>query len=316
MVIKSSLATSDVQAAVGNYTVGRSGEKISKITIHHAVMAKASAKSIANVFVNPNRNASANYCIGYTRGDICCSLYEENRAWTSSSGWNDRKAITMEVANSSIQYPYPVSDDTLANIIDLCVDICKRYNFRLTWTGDQNGSLTVHRMFAATACPGEYLMGKMQYIADEVNKRLDEQPVPAPEPTPTPSEDYEYYTVVKGDCLSVIGQKLGVNWKDIASLNGISYPYTIYVNQKLKIKKKTPQPTPTPAPSHFNPGDTVIVNGIGRATSTGTGSSTMNYTNRVAKIIYYRAGAAYPYACNCNNNMNGVTAWFKASSVK
>ncbi len=43
-----------------------------------------------------------------------------------------------------------------------------------------------------------------------------------------------YYTVVSGDTLSGIGQKLGVNWKTIASLNGISSPYTIYPGQKLK----------------------------------------------------------------------------------
>ena len=41
------------------------------------------------------------------------------------------------------------------------------------------------------------------------------------------------YTVKSGDTLSVIGQKLGVNWKDIASKNGISSPYTIYPGQKL-----------------------------------------------------------------------------------
>ena len=366
MAIKSSLATSDVQAARSNYTVGRSGQTVRKITIHHAVMAKASARSIANIFVNPNRAASANYCIGYTRGDICCSLYEENRAWTSSSGENDRQAITMEVANSSTAYPYPVSDDTLANIIDLCVDICKRYNFRLTWTGDKNGSLTVHRMFAATACPGDYLMGKMQYIADEVNKRLDGSPSPAPAPTPTPSGGYETYTVVKGDCLSIIGQKLGVNWKDIASLNNIPGPkYTIYVGQVLKIRQKS---TPTPATksideiarevirgdwgngddrkkrlteagynysavqskvnellgggsssgssSSINVGDTVIVNGIGKATASGTGASTKNFSGTKAKVVYTKPGAAYPYALNCNNSMNGVTGWFKASAVR
>ena len=42
------------------------------------------------------------------------------------------------------------------------------------------------------------------------------------------------YTVKSGDTLSEIGQKLGVNWKDIASKNNISSPYTIYVGQKLK----------------------------------------------------------------------------------
>lgn len=43
------------------------------------------------------------------------------------------------------------------------------------------------------------------------------------------------YTVKSGDTLSEIGQKLGVNWKDIASKNGISSPYTIYPGQILKV---------------------------------------------------------------------------------
>lgn len=43
-----------------------------------------------------------------------------------------------------------------------------------------------------------------------------------------------YYTVKQGDTLSQIGAKLGVNWHTIASLNGISSPYTIYAGQKLK----------------------------------------------------------------------------------
>lgn len=43
------------------------------------------------------------------------------------------------------------------------------------------------------------------------------------------------YTVKSGDTLSGIGSKLGVNWKDIASKNGISSPYTIYPGQVLKI---------------------------------------------------------------------------------
>lgn len=70
------------------------------------------------------------------------------------------------------------------------------------------------------------------------------------------------------------------------------------------------------APSHFNPGDTVTVNGVGRATAKGTGNKTGNYKDRKAKVIYYRAGEPYPYALNCNNNMSGVTGWFTASSVK
>lgn len=43
------------------------------------------------------------------------------------------------------------------------------------------------------------------------------------------------YTVKSGDTLSGIGAKVGVNWKTIASKNGIKSPYTIYPGQVLKI---------------------------------------------------------------------------------
>lgn len=62
--------------------------------------------------------------------------------------------------------------------------------------------------------------------------------VPAPEtpvqPTqPAPGDGY--YTVVKNDTLSGIGQKLGIDWNLIARWNGITAPYTIYPNQRLKV---------------------------------------------------------------------------------
>lgn len=43
------------------------------------------------------------------------------------------------------------------------------------------------------------------------------------------------YTVVPNDTLSGIGAKTGHNWQDIAKLNGIGSPYTIYPNQVLKL---------------------------------------------------------------------------------
>ena len=52
---------------------------------------------------------------------------------------------------------------------------------------------------------------------------------------PTTNTSTSTYTVQSGDCLSVIGKKLGVNWKEIASLNGIHSPYTIFKGQTLKI---------------------------------------------------------------------------------
>ncbi len=44
------------------------------------------------------------------------------------------------------------------------------------------------------------------------------------------------YTVVKGDTLSGIGKKCGVAWREIATLNGISFPYIIRPNQVLRLR--------------------------------------------------------------------------------
>lgn len=52
---------------------------------------------------------------------------------------------------------------------------------------------------------------------------------------PTNNSSTGTYTVKKGDCLSAIGNKLKINWKDIANLNGIKSPYIIFVGQVLKV---------------------------------------------------------------------------------
>lgn len=57
--------------------------------------------------------------------------------------------------------------------------------------------------------------------------------IPGNTSTNTTQSSTKTYTVVSGDTLSGIGQKLGVNWKDLASKNGIASPYTIYPGQKL-----------------------------------------------------------------------------------
>lgn len=44
-----------------------------------------------------------------------------------------------------------------------------------------------------------------------------------------------YYTVKPGDTVSGIANKMNVNWMEIARINGLSAPYTIYVGQRLRI---------------------------------------------------------------------------------
>ena len=168
---KSSLTNVTVPANSSNYTQGRRGYKICKITPHH-MSGVLTAEQCGKIFQNPNRNASSNYGIGYD-GKIACYVGEENRAWTSSSSWNDCQAITIEVSNSSRGGNWPISEASWNSLVNLCEDICRRYNFRLDYTGTKNGSLTRHNMYANTDCPGPYLQSRLPELARLVNERLD-----------------------------------------------------------------------------------------------------------------------------------------------
>lgn len=145
--------------------------KIDTITIHH-MAGNLSVEACAAVFQDTTRQASSNYGIG-TDGRIGLYVDESRRAWTSSNRDNDNRAVTIEVANDGGSPNWHVSDKALASTIDLCVDICQRNGIaKLNYTGDKSGSLTMHKWFASTLCPGPYLGSKFPYIAAEVNKRL------------------------------------------------------------------------------------------------------------------------------------------------
>lgn len=130
---------------------GRFGYKVCKITPHY-MAAAWSGKQCADYFARNTRQASSNYCIGIN-GDIACSVDEENAAWTSSNWLNDSQSITIECGNIN-NATGEMTQATWDSLVNLCVDICKRYGFRLNYTGNSSGSLTMHKMFAATSCPG------------------------------------------------------------------------------------------------------------------------------------------------------------------
>lgn len=149
---------------------------ISKITIHH-MAGNLTIEQCGNVFAPTSRKASSNYGIG-SDGRIGMYVEEKNRAWTSSNAQNDNMAVTIEVANDVVGGNWHISDKAMESLINLCVDICIRNNIeKLNFTGDKSGNLTMHKWFAATACPGAYLESKFPYIANEVNKRLEKENV-------------------------------------------------------------------------------------------------------------------------------------------
>lgn len=154
-------------------------KNINAIVIHH-MAGNLSVERCGEVFAPTSRQASSNYGVG-TDGRVACYVEEENRAWTSGSGEIDHRAITIEVANCSGDPDWEVSGQALEATIALCVDICRRYGFKLNYTGDKSGNLHMHKWYAATGCPGPYLGSKFPNIAQEVNKRLDIETEPTKE---------------------------------------------------------------------------------------------------------------------------------------
>lgn len=149
----------------------RNGRKITKITPHH-VSGVTSVETLGNIFKPTARQASSNYGIG-NDGRVGLYVDEGNRAWTSSSYENDSRAVTIEVSNSSMGGDWPVSEAAWNTLVNLCVDICKRNGIpKLVWTGGPDGTLTMHKMFANTDCPGPYLERRMPELAKQVNAIL------------------------------------------------------------------------------------------------------------------------------------------------
>lgn len=176
--------------------------KIDTITIH-CMAGNLSIETCGNLFATSSRKASSNYGIG-SDGRIALYVDEKDRSWCSSNAANDNRAITIEVANDGGAPDWHISDKALNSLIALVTDICKRNNIKeLKWNADKSligqvnkQNMTVHRWFAAKACPGDYLYHKHFYIAEEVNKGLGTTSSSVSSPV-TPQPLNELYRVRK-----------------------------------------------------------------------------------------------------------------------
>lgn len=124
-------------------------------------------------------------------------------------------------------------------------------------------------------------------------------PAPTPSPTPTPNpQPGGTYTVVKNDTLSGIGAKTGTSWPQIADLNHIPPPYTIYPGQVLRLPGG---PTPPPASNTYTVVQNDTLSGIAARYNTswqtlqsmnGLADPNKIYPGQVLKVP--GTGAAHP----------------------
>lgn len=160
---------------------GKRTHAVDRIT-PHCVVGQLLAESIGGCFTSSSVQASCNYGIGKD-GRVCLIVDEANRSWCSSSNANDQRAITIECA-SDMEEPYAMTNAVYEKLIELCVDICKRYGKKkLLWFADKTKSLnyspksdemvlTVHRWFANKSCPGNWLYSRLGDVANRVTSQL------------------------------------------------------------------------------------------------------------------------------------------------
>lgn len=164
----SKLITETYKAHSNNYSIGRSGRKIEKVTIHH-MAGVLTAKQCGSIFQDGNRQASSNYGIG-KNGEIALFVDEANTSYADANWDSNCKSVTIECSNNKTGGDWTVSDTVLNSLINLIADIFKRNGIKKAIKGE---TITWHSMYSATTCPGNYLRSKVDYITEEVNKILN-----------------------------------------------------------------------------------------------------------------------------------------------
>lgn len=189
----SKLVSKFIQAYSGNYTKGRN-TKISEICIHHTASVM-SIEQLGNLWQTKGRKGSSHYGIG-NDGRIGQYVNESDTAWTNSN-WNANcRSVTIETSNCKTGGDWLVGEQALNSLIKLVADIAKRNNLGKLVKGK---NLTWHSMYYSTACPGNYLRSKLDYICEQANA-INNESTPKTTPATTtnnflPSRGY----FMKGD---------------------------------------------------------------------------------------------------------------------
>lgn len=172
-----------------NKTVNRN-HTVDRIT-PHCVVGQVTAESLGDWFAKGSTRASSNYGID-KNARVGMYVEEKDRSWCSSSAANDNRAITIECASDTTA-PYAMKGIVYERLIELCVDICRRYGkTKLLWIADKNRALnyklasdemliTVHRWFAITDCPGDWLYERLGDLAAKVTTKLNSKVEPSDE---------------------------------------------------------------------------------------------------------------------------------------
>lgn len=162
----SSLAPTKFWAHPNNYTVGREGNQITEIVVHH-MAGVSTAYNCGYVFIDPNRRGSTHYGVGVD-GSICQYVDEANTAYANANWEHNLKAVSIETSNSTMGPSWLVNQKTFDTLCTLVADIAMRNNLGKLVYGV---NLLGHRDCCnTTTCPGPYLYPKLPEICQIANR--------------------------------------------------------------------------------------------------------------------------------------------------
>ena len=238
---QSGLVTKQWWANETNYTHGRS-DTIHGIVIHHA--ASTSLDSVGTVFSQAGRGGSAHY--GVKGNQVHQYVREEDTAWHCGDWLGNCCTIGIETVNSTGAPDWLVDEETFNTLAKLCADIAKRNGLsKVKFEPDGvYPTLSAHRDWSPTYCPGDYLYSRMNELADKINEINYPSVKPTPNPTPKPEPTQEPTPTSDGDADNPRGlsdeeyHKIEADMKNIsdnAKNNGVTIPMSNKVYDILKI---------------------------------------------------------------------------------
>lgn len=197
------MVTKYVPASTNNYTSGRFDD-IHGIVIHHA--ATTSLSAVDATFTNPSRQASAHFAVCGKEVHQYVDL--NDTAWHCGDWPGNCCTVGIELVNSTITPDYRVSEETFNTAIKLVAKLAKDLGLgKIAFEPDGvYPTLSAHRDWSATYCPGDYVYSRMNEMAKKVNdinyppyvpavlewKKLDKPTIYVTEKEPTSLRDFNH----------------------------------------------------------------------------------------------------------------------------
>jgi CW_7 repeat/N-acetylmuramoyl-L-alanine amidase len=169
----------------------REGRAIQGAILHHGA-----GPSVLGYVANWNsRNSHPNYHVAQN-GDVSGIVHPTRQAFSTAHDV-DNISITFEIDNSTGAPNWEITDDSFEAIIQVLLHHYKesgRKGFAKNIRGVNQTEFFIgwHAQYKATACPGPYILSKIDWLVAELNRRVAQVPKPqppvAPKPTPKPAD--------------------------------------------------------------------------------------------------------------------------------